>query len=208
MIGQSVAFRPVYCELAFTPDVGIGTPSVPMSAASCASQTVDLAPGTSRRADTPGATVLLTDINRNARFVLGPADLTGADLSGAWTDPYGGPGRYETVIGFTAAGSAAFDRVAAARTAAAAGSSASEEAIDVNGQVVSFAGITSPAYHGCLGLVAHGGRGLSRDDAANLAAEIQAAAHLPAGVAPGACSNLARPFTLTAAVTPGSVAPG
>lgn len=193
--GQTVAFRPVYCELPFTRDVQVGAPTG-LSATSCASPTVNMAPDTPRSVDTAGATVLLVNLDQNTRFVLGPADLTGPDLQGSWAELYGSAGGYETVIDFTTAGQAKIDAVARARATATAGSPASEEAIDVNGQVVSFAVFQQAADGGCVTIVGPKHRPLGHDEAYNLAAEIQAAAHLPAGAAPGACSGSAAPFGL------------
>lgn len=200
-VSQTVFFRPVYCERPFVASVGLAPSPKPLSMDSCSSELVDNYASTPRVADRPDSTVLLVDINQDARFVLGPADLRGSDLSGAWVESSGSG--YATVLGFTPHGAALFDRVAADRYAAyqrSPSDPAASEAIDVNGEVVSFAAITTGDVDGCVEIVGSNDRGLSNTDASNLADEIRAAAHLTAQPQPQSCSGGSPSFTLVGAV--------
>lgn len=202
-IEQAVYFRPVYCVLPFVASNGLPPAPGPLSAASCSSGRVEDYAATPPGGDTPGATVLVPDLNRDGRFVLGPADLGSSDLVGAWVQSSGSG--FGAVVGFTAAGAARFDRVAATRYAVyekTPSSPAAAEAIDVNGEVVSFARMTSSDDGGCVEILGAKGRGLSNTDASNLVDEIRAAAHLQSQPSVTGCSGASPSFTFVNRIVP------
>lgn len=200
---QAVYFRPVYCVLPFVVSRGLPPAPWPLSADSCSSERVADYASTPRVGDQSGVTVLLPDLDRDARFVLGPADLTSTDLVGVWVQSSGTG--FGAVIGFTTGGAAQFDRVASARFSVyekSPSSPAAAEAIDVNGEVVSFATLTSPDVDGCVEVVGPRQRGLSKTDASNLVDEIRVAANLQSQPSQPVCSRGPSSFTLVAEFSP------
>lgn len=196
-VAQTVYFRPVYCELAYVSSIGLQPPRAPLSANSCNSEVVSQYASTPRRLATQTATVIEPAINHDARFVLGPADLTSSDLLGAWVEPEGSA--FGAILGFTTGGTVRLAEMMAARYSSfqvAPSGFGADEAIDVNGEVASFARITSPIAGGCIIIAGSRGQGLSGTDASNLVAELRGAAHLVSQPHQPECSGNKPTFVL------------
>lgn len=212
-MAQVLLFRPVFCSLPYDKGADssastlagavVGLQGGPLSSSSCEDQSVVLHSDTSRANDVPASTVLLADTYREGRYVLGPADISGSAIAAAWTEPgRTAGGGSEVVLEFTSSGESLLNRVAGVRYAAYESnpsdpSPASEEAIDMNGTVVSVAVMEIPSIQGCLAITGSSHHPMSTGEAANLLSAVEAASHIRSASASPSCSSGGPAFTLT-----------
>jgi hypothetical protein len=104
-------FRPVLCILP-PPDRHISLTVPPESA--CQSSTPGLIASSNDASETAGSSVILPFINGGMRFVVGPADLTSADVDSAQVQEASGGG-WQVSLKLTPTGTRKLDAVAAAR---------------------------------------------------------------------------------------------
>ena len=196
-VGQVVFFRPLFCEFDYVDSHGLPPAPGPLSQESCSSELLSQYAVTSRVDDTANATVFEPTIDHDARFVLGPADLTSSDLVGAWAQSQGDG--LAVVIAFN---SGALDRLRAMTSSRSSSYSVSPdavgsiEAIDVNTEVVAYARILEPTDSTCIEITGRYGKGMSSTDADNLVAEIRGAAQREAQPASPQCLGEGPSFTL------------
>jgi preprotein translocase subunit SecD len=139
-----------------------GTAPVPLNAApsqaDCSASNAAQLPTTTADGDTAHATVIVTasptsGYSSNARFILGPSDLTGRGVSSASVSQDQNTSQYVVNLSFNSAGSAAFDKMAAVRNqyynkSATSADPRSQEAIELDGVLESAPTIEQSSFNG------------------------------------------------------------
>ncbi len=128
------------------------------SQADCSASNAAQLPTTGPDGDTSKATVIVTasptsGYSSSARFILGPADLTGRGVSSASVSQDPNTSQYVVNLSFNAAGSAAFDKMAAVRNqfynkSATSADPRSQEAIELDGVLESAPTIDTSSFNG------------------------------------------------------------
>ena len=147
-----------------TPAAGQTAPSTPVpvnaapSQADCSASNAAQLPTTSADGDTAHAAVIVTasptsGYSSNARFILGPSDLTGRGVSSASVSQDQTSSQYVVNLSFNSAGSAAFDKMAAVRNqfynkSASSADPRSQEAIELDGVLESAPTIEQSSFNG------------------------------------------------------------
>lgn len=138
------------------------TAPVPLDAApsqaDCSASNAAQLPTTGADADTSKATVIVTasptsGYSNKARFILGPADLTGRGVSSASVSQDQNTSQYVVNLTFNSAGAAAFDKMAAVRNQfynknATSADPRSQEAIELDGVLESAPTIDTSSFNG------------------------------------------------------------
>lgn len=178
---DSIFFRPVDCTIptfSGEPAESSTTPSAATSEAACHSANPKSVPSTPPGGETAAATVILPYFYNSQRFVLGPADLDGSSV--ARTSVVKGEGTgYEVQTALTAAGAEEFNRIANERFTTSQDGSKSgeaEEALDVNGVVVSTTAFQARSYNGIVIVAGPATAPFSKAQAQALAERIEQAA--------------------------------
>jgi hypothetical protein len=192
-------FRPVYCVapnyVAPHSASGVATsgsattdasppptaaPVAGVSQADCANVNLASIPSTALTADDPAATVLIPLYDRSARYILGPADLSGDVVSTASVVTSEGGDGSQVQITFTASGADQFDEVASERYPYYEANVSnppveSQEAIELNAVVLSAPVIQAREFNGTVILSGSASEPFTQAQAEGFAKEIRSA---------------------------------
>jgi preprotein translocase subunit SecD len=134
------------------------TTTVPASAsrvtqADCSSTNLASIPSTPVTADVADATVLLPQYDHTVRYILGPADMKGDVVHDATVIAPTAGGGFQVQVTFTNSGAAQFDKIAAERYPYYQANPSNppvqaQEAMELDGVVISAPVIQAPAFHG------------------------------------------------------------
>jgi preprotein translocase subunit SecD len=119
----------------------------------CSSTNSSQIPSTPVSKDVAAASVILPDYTGKIRYVLGPADMTGAGVSNATVQVDPTTGQYTVLLTFTGKGANDFDKLAAKRYACYQQNTSnpppcSLEAVELDGVVQSAPTIQAASFHG------------------------------------------------------------
>ena len=176
----SIYFRPTLCSIPPAGTSATRVESDPILA--CSDPRSSTIASTSPHAQTPTGQVIVSNFDGSARWVLGPADMSAADLSSASVVAADQSGaRYQVLVQFTSQGATAFNAVAAQRyqyyeADTSDPSVESQEAIEVDDVVVSVPVIQASSFNGTA-VIEPPAPGLNASQAAKVAAAINAAIH-------------------------------
>jgi preprotein translocase subunit SecD len=134
------------------------TTTVPASAsrvtqADCSSTNLASIPSTPVTADVADATVLLPQYDHTVRYILGPADMKGDVVHDATVIAPTAGGGFQVQVTFTNSGATQFDKIAAERYPYYQANQSNppveaQEAMELDGVVISAPVIQAPAFHG------------------------------------------------------------
>jgi len=126
--------------------------SVTEAQTDCSATNAAEVPTTPVGSDNETSAVILPDYTNTVRYILGPADMTGAGVSNAVVD-LTTAGEYEVTLTFTSKGATEFDKIASQRypeyeTDPSNPPFSSLEAFELDGQVESAPTIQAPSFNG------------------------------------------------------------
>jgi len=129
-----------------------GSTQAALGQAYCSSTASTSIPTTPVSADLPDKTVVLPDYTHSIRYVLGPADMTGASIANAFAS-LTSTGQYVVNLTFTSKGAVTFDQIAAKRYQCYQQDPANPpfcalEAVELDGVVQSAPVIQAPSFNG------------------------------------------------------------
>jgi preprotein translocase subunit SecD len=127
--------------------------ATPVSQATCSQSNASSIPSTPISQDTAKASVIFPDRSNALRWVMGPADMTGSEVSNAIVQVDPTTGQYSVLLTLKSGGAKTFDQIATARYACHQQNTAnpppcSLEAFELDGVVESAPTFTSSSFNG------------------------------------------------------------